>query len=335
MSSRRIASLLLVGGLVFATSPAAAQDDYLKKEAQQRFQEGVALMSESKYEPARAKFIQAYATMRVPNVVFNLARAEHLSGRYLEAARHYREYLRIADPKKLSKKDRDDVDTWLRETGKFIGRIEIAAPAGSHVSVDGERIGDAPLADPVDVEKGKHTVIAEVKGKRLSADADAPAGTVVKVALVEESAPLVPVVGAPSQPDPATHDVTPPPPKEELSWWTTTHSVGVGLSAAAVVAGVTGGVLLGAAGKKGDDGRKATEGIPSCVGVSSPQCDEAARDASSESSLRTGAGIAFVGAGLLLAGGITMMLWPTTKNTSGRATSVTVSGSSLQLTHSF
>src|SRR5262249_24546343 len=159
-----------------ATPNAAAQEDYVKKEARERFQEGTALMNEGKYEQARAKFVQAYAAAKVPNVVFNLARSEHLTGRFLDAGRHYREYLRIADAKKLTTKERADVEGWLAETNKHIGHLEITAPNGGHVLVDGERVGDAPLGDTVDVAVGKHAVLCEVEGKRLVAEIDAAPG---------------------------------------------------------------------------------------------------------------------------------------------------------------
>ncbi len=81
---RKIWSLSLLAAFAVHSGRASAQDDFMKKEAQQRFQEGTVLMTDGKYEPARAKFVQAYATMKVPNVVFNLARCEHFTGHYLE-----------------------------------------------------------------------------------------------------------------------------------------------------------------------------------------------------------------------------------------------------------
>lgn len=315
---------------------ASAQDDFMKKEAQQRFQEGTVLMSDGKYEPARAKFIQAYATMKVPNVVFNLARCEHFTGRYLEATHHYREYLRIVDPKKATPREREDIDTWLKETSKYVGRLEISAPAGAHLLVDGERVGDAPLAEPYDVARGKHAVVAETNGKRLTAEIDAPAGATTKVALAEESpASVVPLShatpGTPRDPD----VVTPPPREAEPSSWTGTKTAAVVLWAGAVAAGVTGGFLLKAGGDKADDGRAATAGIPTCVGVSSPACDEGASAARSSSDLTTGGAIALVGAGALAVTGAVLFFWPRGERANGQGTAFRIRGTGLELVQRF
>lgn len=330
-------SLSLLASFAFLSARASAQDDFMKKEAQQRFQEGTALMTDGKYEPARAKFVQAYATMKVPNVVFNLARCEHFTGHYLEASRHYREYLRIVDPKKTTPRERDDIDGWLKETSKYVGRLDISAPGGAHLVVDGERVGDAPLAEPYDVARGKHTVVAETNGKRLTAEVDAPAGATTKVALAEDppGALGVPVTsGTP----PVTRDpdnVTAPPREPDRSTWTGLKTAAVVAWVGAAAAGVTGGLLLKAGGDKADDSRNATAGVVTCVGVTSPACDEGKSAASASSHLKTGGTIAFVGAGALMVTGFVLFLWPRGERSSAQGTALTIRGAGLELVQRF
>ncbi len=333
-------SLSLIAVVLGLSAPASAQDEFMKKEAQQRFQEGTALMSDGKYEPARAKFVQAYATMKVPNVVFNLARCEHFTGRYLEAARHYREYLRIVDPKKTTPRERDDIDGWLRETGKYVGRLEISAPAGAHLLVDGERVGDAPLPEPHDVARGKHAVVAEANGKRLTAEVDAAPGTTTKVALVEERPAAVVPVPVPvtsSTPSAAREpeSVTPPPQEPDRSTWSGKKTAAVVMWVGAAAAGVTGGLLLKASGDKADDGRAATAGIPTCVGVTSAACDEGRSAASASSDLKTGGVIAIVGAGALVATGFVLFLLPRGDKATGQGTALTIRGTGFELVQRF
>lgn len=337
--TRGFTSLSLALTVTLASSRASAQDDFMRKEAQQRFQEGTALMGDGKYEQARAKFVQAYATTKVPNVIFNLARCEHLTGRHLEATRHYREYLRVADPKKATQRERDEVEGWLKETAKHVARLDIAAPAGAHLVVDGERVGDAPLPEPIDVARGKHSVLAESNGKRLTADVDAAAGATTKVTLAEEApavaaAPLTSATASGGSPE--TDTMTPPPREPAPSGWPGTKTAGVITWVGAIAAGVTGGLLLKAGGDRADEGRAATAGVSSCVGVSSPACDEGASAASASSDLKTGGAIALVGAGALAVTGAVLFFWPRgDRAAAGQSTTLSIRGTGLALVHRF
>lgn len=333
----KFCSLSLVAMIAFVSADASAQDDAMKKEAQQRFQEGTVLMSDGKYEQARAKFVQAYAAVKVPNVVFNLARCEHFTGRYLDATHHYREYLRIVDPKKTTQRERDDIDGWLKETSKFVGHLDISAPAGAHLLVDGDRVGDAPLAEPYDVARGKHAVIAETNGRRLTADVDAPAGTLTKVMLAEDppASSAVPLTsGMPGSPREGD-GVTPPPGEPERPWWTGTKTAAVVVWVGAAAAGVTGGLLLKSGGDKADEGRAATAGVGSCVGVTSVACDDGWSAASASSHLRTGGAIALVGAGALAVTGAVLFFWPRGERTTGQGAALTIRGTGLELVQRF
>jgi hypothetical protein len=296
-------------------------------------------MSDGKYEPARAKFVQAYATMKVPNVVFNLARCEHFTGRYLEATHHYREYLRIVDPKKTTPREREDLDGWLKETSKFVGRLDISAPAGAHLLVDGDRVGDAPLAEPYDVARGKHTIVAETNGKRLTASIDAPAGSTTKVALVDDSpaaaTAAAPIANAGPGTPRETDSVTPPPREPERSSWTGMKTAAVAVWVGAAAAGVTGGLLLKSSGDNADEGRAATANVPTCVGVTSAACDQGKSAASSSASLKTGGAIALVGAGALAVTGVVLFFWPRADRTNGQGTALTIHGTGFELVQRF
>lgn len=261
--------------VLLVATPAAAQDDFLKKEAEQRFHEGTALMDQGKDEQARAKLGQAYAAGRVPNVVFNLARVELLTGRSLEATRHFREYLPISDPRKVTPQEREKIDGWLKETAKQIARLDISAPAGASVLIDGEGVGIAPLSGAYDVAKGRHVVVAQLDTKKLRADVDAPPGEITRVLLQDDAAPAVPLVAT----GPAK-DIVAPPREPEPSYWTATKVGGVAAWAVAVGGFVVGGLLLKDSGDKAADGRTATAGLPTCVGVSSAAYEQGASAAS-------------------------------------------------------
>ncbi len=334
---RHLRRSLFAVAILWSTT-ASAQDDFLRKEAQQRFQEGTVLMNDGKYEEARAKFLQAYGTVRVPNVVFNLARCEHLTGRNLEASRHYREYLRVVEPSKITPKRREEVDGWLKDVGKTIGHLEITAPAGAHVTVDADRVGDAPLSEAYDVARGKHAVAAEINGKRLTAETDAGAGTITKVVLAEEPSPssTVPITSGTQGSTPRDDIVTPPPREPERSSWSTTKTLGIAAWVGAAAAGVAGGLMLKSAGDKADDGRTATTGLPTCIGVTSPPCAQAKDDATSSAHLKTGGAIAIGGAVALAGAGLVLFLWPQRQHGAARpAPALVVQGAGLGVVQRF
>lgn len=329
--SSRTRSLLIGSFLLLAASPAAAQDDFVKKEAEQRFHEGTALMDQAKYEQARAKLLQAYATGKVPNVTFNLARVELLTGRHLEATRHFREYLRTADPRKVTPQEREKIDGWLKEATAYIARLDISAPSGASVTVDGEGIGIAPLKEPYDVARGRHAVVAQLDTKRLTADVDAPAGNTTRVVLQEENPSKVSVAITNGE---VGRDVVPPR-EPDPGYWTATKIGGVVALGVSAVAGIAGGLLLNASGDKAAEGRRATSGLATCVDVSSPACDEGRSSQRATGTLMTGGWVAIAGAGALAVTGVVLFVWPTRDRSSSARTNVEIRGTGLGLTHRF
>src|SRR5262245_31164929 len=88
----RILAVVLPAVLLQATASKA--EDASEREAQKAYEEGVALHEARREEEAYVKFKVAYAAKRSPVILFALARTEQLTGRHLEAIRHYRQYVR-------------------------------------------------------------------------------------------------------------------------------------------------------------------------------------------------------------------------------------------------
>jgi len=158
--TRFVAFALLVSLTPAATlsvvEPAFAQDDPTTKAARARFQEGVEYYDKGQFENARASFLQAYALRKHPAVLLNLAQSSIKSGHTLEAARYFQQYLR--ESTSISAAQRNDAEKGLVEARMKLGRMMVDAPSGMEISIDDERVGTAPLRDPVDVEPGTHTV---------------------------------------------------------------------------------------------------------------------------------------------------------------------------------
>ncbi len=162
MNTRSVAVALLVAfapltvGTRHVFAQAAPADDASTKAARARFQEGVAFYDKGQFENARAAFLQAYALRKHPAVLVNLAQSSLRSGHTLEAANFFLQYLR--ESTSLTSAQRGDAEKGLAEARTKLGRIEVGAATGAEVSIDGEKVGIAPLADPVDVEPGTHKV---------------------------------------------------------------------------------------------------------------------------------------------------------------------------------
>ena len=161
MKTRPLAAALLLA-LAPATFPApvwaqaAPADDATTAMARARFKEGVEFYDKGEFEQARASFLQAYALKNHPAVLLNLAWSCLKSGHVLEAERNFKKFL--AEGKEITDKQRADANDGLTQSRAKLGHIEIAATPGTEVTVDGEKVGTAPLSEPISVEAGAHTV---------------------------------------------------------------------------------------------------------------------------------------------------------------------------------
>jgi Tfp pilus assembly protein PilF len=222
MRTRPVAlALLLAFAPVAAAIPAAAQsatDDPTTEMARARFKEGVGFYDRGQFEQARASFLQAYALKKHPAVLLNLAWSSLKSGHMLEAERYFKQFL--VESKDITDKQRADANDGLNQAHAKLGRIEVAAVAGTEVTIDGDKAGTTPLPDPILVEPGAHTV--KFKGPDGATDTDsvtvlAGEKAIARFAKTAAAAPVAP----PPTPPPAgtagteTEAAPPPPPSEE------------------------------------------------------------------------------------------------------------------------
>ena len=178
--------------------------------ARARFQEGVDFYDKGQYENARAAFLQAYALRKHPAVLLNLAQSSLRANHTLDAARYFQQYLR--DSTGLTAAQRADAEKSLAEARQKLGHIEVTALPGTEISVDSERVGTAPLAEPIDVEPGSHIV----KARSDELKVDVASGQRVTARFSAGGAAVTPVVVLPTPPAPpvATAPPVAPPPVE-------------------------------------------------------------------------------------------------------------------------
>ncbi len=210
MKTSRVAVALLIALTPCTLAvPAVAQtaaDDPTTAMARARFKEGVDFYDKGEYEQARASFLQAYALKKHPAVLLNLAWSCLKSGHTLDANKYFQQFL--TEGKDITDKQRADANDGLTQARGKLARIEIQATSGTEVTIDGEKVGTAPLSDAVAVEAGAHTV--KFKGPDGSSDTQSVSvlGGQKAVAKFPQSASAAAPVPAPV---PANTAATPPP----------------------------------------------------------------------------------------------------------------------------
>jgi len=203
--NKTLAAGLLVA--VLGTVKVAHADDDATAAARERFKEGVTYFDQKEYEKARTAFLQAYALKKHPAVLLNLAQSELRSNHERDAAQHFSEYLREATDVKPG--ERDAAQTGLTSARAAVCEITVVTDPDADVSVDGTLQGQAPLAAPIYLDPGTHTLQAK-KGDRVvtqSVTAKAGESREIKLKFAAEVAPAV----APKPPPAAA----PPPPATE------------------------------------------------------------------------------------------------------------------------
>lgn len=184
--------------------------------AKQRFGEGVKLYAKKRYDRALAAFFQAYALTKNPAILFNLGMTSLKLGDSLHALRYFEQFLRESSAATPDQRARANVG--ITEAREGLGSIEISAPEGADVAVDGEPVGRAPLPAPIAALPGEHAVtITTASGAKL-ANIEVKAGMVARLKLAAGPATPPPSAVSASPPEaPEEHAAPKRPPPAELA----------------------------------------------------------------------------------------------------------------------
>jgi hypothetical protein len=302
----------------------AHADDKAVVEAKARFKEGLARVEKKDFEGARLAFVQAYAVIKSNDILFNLALMEELTGHPVDAIVHFRA---IARDKSVGEKDRAKARKHIDDITKVTGHIDVTAPAGWNVFVDGTGWGTTPLFEPIDVEAGRHRVEVRTPEKRYEMSVEATKGDVVKASFVDMIAQ-----GAAQAPPPASAAPTSTAPiassaastapvatatsgadtgTPSPTFWTTRNIVVIGLGVGAVAA-IGGGVYFGAASSSDSDKAAALRTQAGSAGCfNSTACADQQSLVDSAKSESTTSKILYVGGGVLAVGAVAaFVFWP-------------------------
>jgi len=150
--------LLIVGGAHVATA------DEARDAAGGHFARGIELARNGGYEGALREFNAAYDISPQFSVLYNIGQAQMALHHPSEAIEVFARYLsegkdRVPDSR------RQKVQELVASLRSRLATLSITADRpGAHISVDWRDVGTTPLAQPVEVDPGTHTISAKVEG---------------------------------------------------------------------------------------------------------------------------------------------------------------------------
>lgn len=151
-----LAVLLLCSGLA-----AAKEDGQAKAEARERFSHALSLIDQGKVNEALDEFQRAYELQKHPVVLYNIGHAYAQLGRAVEAYETLVRY-QVESGESLSEEERRALDREIAAELARIGEVEVMAPEGATIRIDGRIMGRAPFASALRVAAGTHLVDASL-----------------------------------------------------------------------------------------------------------------------------------------------------------------------------
>ena len=153
---------LLLGHLTCFTGTARAEDT--TDAARAHYDRGYRLASEGVFEAAIAEFERAYELSPNYSVLFNLGQAYGAAGRAVKAAQTLERYLELGGAN-IDIEQRRRVAELISAYRRRIGKLGLVVqPAGAQVTIDGQRLGNAPLAGDTELEAGTHGLVVTADG---------------------------------------------------------------------------------------------------------------------------------------------------------------------------
>jgi len=301
---KRVLCIVVASAALCSPAVARAQDETLDAAAETRFKEGLAQAKAGNYDLARASFLQTLAlSPGSPKVLLNLAISEYGAGRFADALGHLKAHL--ASPKVDPRKAQELRATMYDELWKKTGHLRIQADRGEAIALgDGSKLGNAPLADVVDVTPGRYRVIAGAKSLEVTVGAGETKDVALATAATTAAPPL------------PFHDVVPPAEGPKGTIWKPMTFV---LGGATLV---TAGLALYFNGKSNSafdraDAIRTQNAGADCTAPGAPSfCGDLKTANDDQDSAASASRIFWIGSGVLLAGSIVSgVLWATAGST--------------------
>jgi hypothetical protein len=293
----------LAGAARAEDTPADAE---AKAAAHVHFDKGLAASNDQRFGEAEGQFQKAYQLWPDFRVLYNIGKVRVALGSAAEAVDAFEAYLDKGGdqiPEERRAEVRDAIAAALARVATLTVRV---SPDGAEIRVDGRLVGVAPLAGPVRVTEGKHTVEALLPSRPVQLrEIDVPGASTLEVAL---DFPVAAKLEAPA-PLPAAPVLVEKPAGEEVAH--RRHVVGYLLGGAGLAATIAGAFVAyeGASDANAARARLVDAAMPAS-GMPSVTKYDAAKRSFDDAKTRNQLGWALVGFGVaaLLGGGALVLV---------------------------
>lgn len=159
-----------------SAAPAKAQELDPRAQAAEHFDRGIVFFNERRFDAALAELARAYELFPAYQTLYNLARVHAELGQAVEAARAYERYLDEAGAE-IDARRRREAERALAEQRARIGNLTVVTDVdGARIAIDGVDVATTPLAAPIPLSAGSHTVEVRAPGRETVRRAVAIAG---------------------------------------------------------------------------------------------------------------------------------------------------------------
>lgn len=146
------------------TAEAAQPSPQALKEAAERYERGLSLYSGGEYLLALVEFERAYQLAPNYRVLYNIGQVRIQLARYSKAREALEEYLKQGGAE-INAERRKAVEADLQMLAERTAKLSIVSnEPGADIALDGIGIGTTPLAEPVVVDAGEHSVEVRKNG---------------------------------------------------------------------------------------------------------------------------------------------------------------------------
>lgn len=320
-SSPNAARRALVGAVVAAAlaasaaAPVSAQpspSDVALAEA--LFREGKALFEQGKFGEACPKLAESQRIDPAGGTLLTLAICYEAAGKTASAWGVYGEALAVAHKDGRAdriKRAKESIAALEKRLSFLTVKVapDAASIEGIELNRDGTRLGRAAVGVAVPIDPGKHQIAAKAPGYmpitiEVEVGPDGDRKT-IEIPALEKEAPAPPpttTVAAPPPPPPSATTVvapSPPPPDEASGHGRGQRIAGVVLGTAGLASLVVGGVFGARAKSQHDDAVARCPSSP-CPDLDGVELNEAAKTSALVTDITVGAGLALVGAGIVV-----------------------------------
>jgi hypothetical protein len=299
----RASTLVCLAVALVAAAPARAED--ARAAAHEHFDRGMAASNDQRFAEAVTEFERAYALWPDYRVLYNIGKVRATLGRSAESVAAFEGYLEKGGAE-LSDERKQEVRDAMAAQLAHVGALDVRVSAdGAEVRVDGKLLGRSPLAAPVRLTEGKHTVEAILPGRPSQLrEVELPGASKLAIDL---AFPTPPVALSPAAAPVVVGNAASPDPRRK---W---RLVGFGVAGAGAVAAVAGAIVAYRAATDANAARAlmVEASMPSAPATPDLMKYDAAKRDYDSARTRNQLGWALVGVGATaVAGGLTIAILP-------------------------